>query len=312
MWFDWEIQERKAGEKCLLRRSAAYIALMLLLTEAAFLVAGVVLSLVNAANKTQELLAYAVVYALSMLLPAVFVSLVFGKRYFPLSPCRRTNAPDAFFGILAAVGMCMLANIIASVVMAFFESLGVEEPTMPDYLEPNIGSLLLNLLVFAVLPALLEELVYRGYVLRVLRVHGDWFAVAVSAVLFGLMHGNVKQIPFALVVGFALGWLYIMTDNIWLPVSVHFANNAFAYLMDYFALSMTEETQGVFFSFTIMSLSVVGMGAFAVLLARRSELLRRLPQKSTLLTGERIAALFSSPLFIVSLVVLVGLTVLGS
>ncbi len=313
MWRDDALLQGQQKKR--LREDAAYIGLMLLVIELAFVflggVLGVLPSMVSV-SRTTYLLCYAVVYSLGLAVPAIVLSVLFGRRHFPLSPCRAVNPMDAFLGVLAAVGGCMLANIVSSYVAMFFESLGAERPDMPDFLEPTAGSLALNLVVFAVLPALLEELVFRGYVLRTLRAYGDWFAVAVSSVLFGLMHGNIEQIPFALIVGFALGWLYIMTDNIWLPVTVHFANNAYAYVLQYLTLGVEDTQAGLYFTLTLLLLLVLGLVCFAILVARRSTLLRRLPKQSVLSTGACVRSLASSPLFVICVVAYIVLTVLGS
>ena len=261
-------------------------------------------------DSTSYLFLYALVYTLAMGAPAIAVSLIARKRFFPLAPCRRVNAGDAFFGVLAAMGACMVANIVAGYIVAFFESFGAQDTPAPDYLEPNLQSFLLNLFVFAVLPALLEEMVFRGYVLRVLRPYGDWFAVAVSALLFGLMHGNLSQVPFALVVGFALGWLYIMTDNIWLPIAVHFANNAVSVLMNFLSFSLDESLHGKFYAVSIFLIAGLGLLGIGALFARRTALLRRLPRKTPLGVGVRIGSLLKAPAFVLSVVVFVILLVL--
>ncbi len=312
----WDAQQPVPNdEKRRLRGDAAYIGIMLLATESLFLALGEVFGFAVsklALDKTAYLLFYAATYALGMAVPAIVVSLIMRRRHFPLSPAARTNAVDAFFGILASIGACMVANIVSGVIVSMFEAAGVDEPQFPDYLEPTLSSLLLNVFVFAVLPALLEEMLFRGYVLRALRPYGDWLAVAVSALLFGLMHGNVAQIPFATVVGVALGWLYVMTDNIWLAVAVHFINNAFSYVMQYCSFGMDDATRGMYTTFGIFSLTVIGMVAFGVLLARRSALLRRLPRKSSLSLGRRVGMLASTPLFIICVTVYLVMTVLGS
>lgn len=300
-------------EKHQLRENANYIGLMMLVMEGSFFLLGNVLNLlvsVFAMDLTTYLFVYSAAYSVGMALAAVVVSLATGRRHFPLSPSRSVKPADAFFGILAAVGICMAANIAVNYILIFFESFGVPEPEMPDYLQPTVPSLLLNLFVFAVLPALFEELVFRGYVLRALRPHGDWFAVAVSALTFGLMHGNIAQIPFALIVGVALGWLYIMTDNIWLPVAVHFANNAFSFLLQYCTLGMGDNELGMMNTFSIFALIVIGAICLAVLIARRSALFRRLPNSSSLPVSHRVGALLSAPLFLISVAVFVLLTIL--
>ena len=261
-------------------------------------------------DNTTYLLFYAAIYTFAMGVPAVIVSLIAGKRHFPLSPARRVNAGDAFYGVLASLGVCMLANVVASYFVAFFESLGAEDAPPPSFLEPNSQSLLVNIVVFALLPALLEEMVFRGYVLRALRRYGDWSAIVVSAVLFGLMHGNISQIPFALIVGLALGWLYVATENIWLAVSVHFTNNAFSFLLEYLSINLDDASKEKFYGISIFAITALGVLCVGVLIARRSSLFRRLPHKTPLTMGARIGVLLTAPALILSVLVFIVLLIM--
>lgn len=299
-------------ERHCLRNDAGYIGMMMLALEGTMFVLGILFQFdvrVFSPDLPSFLLIYAGIYATGMSLPAVVISLITKRRHFPLSPSRSMRPSDAFFGILAAVGICMTANIAVNYILLFFESVGVPEPEMPDYLQPTPTSLLINLFVFAVLPSLLEELVFRGYVLRALRPYGDWFAVIVSALLFGLMHGNIAQIPFALIVGIALGWLYVMTDNIWIPVAVHLINNGFSLLLQYCTIGMDNTEVGMVNGFVILTLIVIGALCLAMLVVRRSALLRRLKRKSSLSVGARTGVLLSSPQFVLCLVAFTVLTI---
>ena len=173
---------------------------------------------------------------------------------------------------------------------------------MPDYLESTPTSFLLNVLVIAVLPALLEEMVFRGYVLRCLRVYGDGVAVVVSALLFGLMHGNILQVPFAVVVGLALGWLYVTTDNIWLPVFVHFLNNALSLSMDYLGRYLSESKANAFMSITILAVGLVGGISLAIMALTRSSLLKRKASYPMLSVTKRLKILLKAPAFTISVI----------
>ena len=263
-------------------------------------------------TRTQYLLIYAGVYTFAMLVPALLVALIGGRRQFPLSPAKRVNAGDAFFGVLAAMGICMAANIISNIVSSIFEDMGASVPEMPDMLEHTPQGLLLYIFTIAVLPALIEELLFRGYVMQALRAHGDWFAVTVSALLFGLMHGNVEQIPFAFIVGLALGWLLVMTDNIWLCVAVHFANNAVSCLSEYLTAGMSDAAVGAFSAVIVYGIAAIGLIALAVLAARRSELFRSLPRKSLLTGGERMGTLLTAPVFLIGVLIMIALTVVDA
>ena len=69
-----------------------------------------------------------------------------------------------------------------------------------------------------------EELLFRGLVLRSIAPYGKKFAIVVSAVLFGLYHGNPIQTPYAILVGLILGYVAIEYNVIWAMV-LHMMNN---------------------------------------------------------------------------------------
>ncbi len=260
-------------------------------------------------GNTTYLLMYAGVYTFVFLAPTVVVSLCFKKHPVPLLPHRRLSAADGFLVVLGMVGLCIITSIGVSILMSFLENFGVPMPDLPSLLENTPTSFALNLLVMAVLPSLLEELLFRGCVLRVLRPYGDWLAILVSAALFGLMHGNIVQIPFALVVGVALGWLYVATDNIWLPIAVHFANNAVSVSMEYAMLHLDGKAQDLFAVVTYGLVILVGVAAFVMLSAGKSALLRRIGNSDCLPLAERVKALFSSPPLLIAVAVFVILLV---
>lgn len=69
-----------------------------------------------------------------------------------------------------------------------------------------------------------EELLFRGYVLRMLRPYGKRFAIWGSAILFGLFHGNLLQTPYALLMGLVLGYVTAEYSIRW-AVLLHIFNN---------------------------------------------------------------------------------------
>lgn len=69
-----------------------------------------------------------------------------------------------------------------------------------------------------------EELIYRGFVLRSLERYGRTFAIAASAALFGIMHGNLFQMLFAFLVGLVLGYTALTYSIRW-SILLHIINN---------------------------------------------------------------------------------------
>ncbi len=136
-----------------------------------------------------------------------------------------------FFGI--GVGFCAFSNVAMSQASAIFESLGIDYEV--DFGE-NAGGIFGFLLTFtatAIVPALVEEFACRGIVLGMLKKHGEGFAIITSSIVFGIMHGNFEQIPFAIMVGLVLGYIYVKTGSIWTCVAVHCANNAVSVVFSY-------------------------------------------------------------------------------
>jgi len=310
-----------------MRRDHNYIGIMMIILIFSMQFAFVILSLLSVAvglisldqlqmsslglDNTHFLLFYACTYALSMGFIPVLVSFCSSeKRGNPFTPSKACRSGAAFFGVLFGVGGCMLANVITNYFLLFLSRYDVPIPESPQFMIHTPTSLLMGLFVMAVLPALLEEMVFRGFVLRTLRRYGDWYAIVISSVLFSLMHGNIRQIPFALIVGIILGWLYTATNNIWLPIAVHFANNGISVLLDYLGFSQSED-QYVLTNFIVITyLSIIGVASFIVLVVRYKELFKRRTMPSIVSFGQKCRGYFSSPgqlialfLFIIVMVV---------
>ena len=108
----------------------------------------------------------------------------------------------------------------------------------------------------AVIAPLTEEFALRGIVMGSLRKYGEKFAIITSAVLFGLMHGNLRQIPFAFIVGLILGFAVIKTGSLWTGVAIHFLNNLFASVLTIIGEHVATEIATIinlaFFGFCIL------------------------------------------------------------
>ncbi len=131
-----------------------------------------------------------------------------------------------FWSILAALGA-----IIPS--MAFQELM----PELPDVLEEQFTIMMSTpggYFIIALLVPLVEEMVFRGAVLRSLlawRPSQVWWMITISALVFSLIHMNPAQMPHAFIIGLLLGWMYYRTNSIVPSVAFHWANNTMAYVL---------------------------------------------------------------------------------
>jgi hypothetical protein len=95
----------------------------------------------------------------------------------------------------------------------------------------DIGGVV-SLLAASLLAGVVEELVFRGVVFRILEeLTGTWLALALSAALFGALHfGNSGAtvwgaLAIAIEAGVLLGAAYVATRRLWVPIGLHFAWN---------------------------------------------------------------------------------------
>ncbi len=109
-------------------------------------------------------------------------------------------------------------------------------PELPNIAESEFDMILQNrwgYLSIGLLAPLGEELVFRGAILRRLLDSRLplWGAIALSALLFMLIHMNPAQMPHAFLIGLLLGWMYWRTGSILPGVAFHWANNSAAYVI---------------------------------------------------------------------------------
>ncbi len=129
-----------------------------------------------------------------------------------------------FFAFLTVV----VSNVLVSLAALGMEAVGFEFDIaeMPD--PKSFAGYLWQVFSVALVPAFVEEFAIRGVMLQSLRKYGDIFAIIVSAVFFGLMHGNVMQAPFAFLLGMVISWAVIQTGSIWTGIIIHLLNNFYA------------------------------------------------------------------------------------
>lgn len=171
------------------------------------------------------------------------------------------SKPKSFWALsLFGIGFCAFANVASSIAQSIFESFGNEIPSVAMENPEGIFGFLIAFISTAVLPAFVEEFACRGLVMGVLRKIGDRFAIVASAILFGLMHGNFEQIPFAFLVGLVLGFIAIKSGSLWPAVFVHFFNNLAAVVFSYLPVSVNlSNILYLIFLCVCMCLGVVGL-----------------------------------------------------
>ena len=133
--------------------------------------------------------------------------------------------------LVIGIAMVYMATVISFVWSNLLSLLGYSYSSTPTEYE-GVGHLFLELFMTAVLPGFCEEFAHRGLLFYGYRDSG-FKVVVVSALLFSLMHQNIRQTAYTFFDGLVLALLCYYTGSIWPGVFVHFFNNAISVLWDY-------------------------------------------------------------------------------
>lgn len=105
-----------------------------------------------------------------------------------------------------------------------------------SFLSTNtLSGLMINLLIVAVVPALGEEMLFRGALIRLFKdlTHNVHFAVILSSFLFAAIHLQFYGFLPRFFLGLILGYTFVITRNLWIPIFIHFVNNAASVIVYY-------------------------------------------------------------------------------
>jgi membrane protease YdiL (CAAX protease family) len=113
------------------------------------------------------------------------------------------------------------------------------EANISAYLKAaNVGVLILNVFFIALVPAVCEELFFRGIIQKFAYsfLQKPGLAILLSGIVFALMHFTVYEFVPILLAGLLLAWVYQVTGSIWLNILLHFLNNGLQVLIAYYAV----------------------------------------------------------------------------
>lgn len=141
-------------------------------------------------------------------------------------PFRRIDIAVVLMSVLAGVLLLPLVTFINAFSMLFATNY-VSESSAQLVENP----LWVNLLIIAVIPAVAEELIYRGVFYHAYREKGVILGAVASAIVFGVMHRNLNQFFYAAVLGVIFCILVEITGSIYASMAAHFAINGWNVLL---------------------------------------------------------------------------------
>ncbi len=156
----------------------------------------------------------------------------------------------------------VISQIINISRLAF--SADLYQQIIDSMLAENIFALII---VLVILPAVLEELIFRGIIFSgLLRNSGFKFALLFSSALFGLIHFNFVQGISAFLTGLILGWLYWRYNSLIIPIIAHGFNNLLSIIFNRYIFipgySFTSRVNFQPVGFMLLGFILLGLGIY--------------------------------------------------
>lgn len=242
-------------------------------------------------------------YALGLLLARKMMLLVGmpKKHKLPLAQTQSTPMLNLRLTLMFG-GVFAACNALSGLLQRFF-------PLQSAFaVQGGALEVVLALVFTCALPAFLEELVFRGTVQRMFLEWETWFAIAIGALMFALAGGELAQLPSLFLMGVYLGYAAQATGALALPAALHLVHNLLSFWLEYTALN--RSANAVFG----VSVWVFGLCLFAGLCGVLMKGAAPLPELESAVDGggkTRRERLLAAPVFLLSVVLLLGRIVLG-
>jgi sodium transport system permease protein len=162
--------------------------------------------------------------------------------------------------ILAAIALHPAMTLLSGVVMEVYPAsaeLTQANQVLAALIDAAPG-IVAVLLVFALVPAICEELAFRGFILSGLQsLRGTWTPILLTSLLFGLTHGILQQSLIALVTGTVLGVIAVRTGSLWPCIAFHATHNALSILVPRLRFDVPGSPLAPFFQHVVDTSGVV-------------------------------------------------------
>lgn len=159
------------------------------------------------------------------------------------------------------ISPCFVFNMISSTIIVFItgflSTVGVYVPTADFSIhQPSLLAVIMQICYIIILAPLFEEIIYRGLVIKMLSPYSKSAAVLVSALAFGLMHGNIPQAVSSFCTGLIYAIIALKCNSIIPTIIIHSANNLIVNSPE------LASAMGIPYNSTVLSIIEICVGLF--------------------------------------------------
>ena len=204
--------------------------------------------------------------------------------------------------IFLGFGLCLGLNLVTSFLTELFTKWLNEYGAViapPNFSYSSDTPLWSGMLVLysCLIAPLVEEIIFRGYILRLLRRFGTGFAILFSALLFALYHYDFTQMLPTFVMGCFFGYMAVRYESILPVIGVHVLNNVVAVSLSTFSPGFSPEAM-LFIDIILYAVALISLVVTLSIYRKGFPKLREPVLVGQLTKGKAFAAAMTSPVCI--------------
>ena len=191
---------------------------------------------------------------------AVIIFLARFRVTLPEVGVRKAKPMPCIIGVVFACGAVFVGSFVEMFFSAFLGLIGYQTSSVITDIPMDGGLVFLALFLIAVMPAIFEELIFRGIILESTKKLGTLQACLINGFLFSLFHCNPSQPGYTFVLGAVFAFVAIRTGSVIPSMIVHFLNNGYSVILMYFGIYELSDIT----AYIILGVSAVlfGLGLF--------------------------------------------------
>ena len=185
--------------------------------------------------------------------------------------------PKNTFALLI-VGLCIIqlslfiSEFLNKILNYFFD---ITRSSLYDfmYFPETLFGAVLYFVTIVIMPAFIEEYIFRYIMLNALKKYGHVFAIITTAVLFGFLHARTSAFFYATAIGFFSAYIAIKTKSIWFSIILHAVVNANSFIFQYIAVQpFTDFVYNMIYFIFINVISIIALIYLIILIIKKKNL----------------------------------------
>lgn len=134
-----------------------------------------------------------------------------------------------------------VVGVLNAIVLVIIRLVFGKNLPIPQIDIPDIPTLFIAILVIGISAAVCEEILFRGVISKSFDRYGTVQSIAVTSVLFGILHRDIQKGVSTILLGALIGFIVYRTGSIYAGMTAHFTNNTAAVLLTYGTSRMSEK-----------------------------------------------------------------------